>query len=91
MRADGPQAVLRRSARTRSQDRERARQLHIAARERASLTASGSQVEAELKPPSLLVPRGQYDVRPPFMLVGGILFQPLSLEFLQVRARCRTY
>lgn len=41
------------------------------------------EVEAELKPPSLLVPRGQYDVRPPFMLVGGFLFQPLSLEFLQ--------
>ena len=41
------------------------------------------QVEITLAPPSLLVPRGQYDVRPPFLLVGGLLFQPLSLEFLQ--------
>jgi hypothetical protein len=30
-----------------------------------------------------LVPRGQYDVRPPFVIVGGFLFQPLSLEYLQ--------
>lgn len=30
-----------------------------------------------------LVPRGQYDIRPPFVLVGGLLFQPLSLEYLQ--------
>jgi len=49
------------------------------------------QVECELNRPLMLIARGQYDVRPPFMLVGGILFQPLSLEFLQVRARCRTY
>eukprot|EP00240_Pyramimonas_obovata_P002994 CAMPEP_0118926744 /NCGR_PEP_ID=MMETSP1169-20130426/4365_1 /TAXON_ID=36882 /ORGANISM="Pyramimonas obovata, Strain CCMP722" /LENGTH=624 /DNA_ID=CAMNT_0006868361 /DNA_START=264 /DNA_END=2138 /DNA_ORIENTATION=- len=41
------------------------------------------EVEITLAPPSLLVPRGQYDVRPPFLLVGGLLFQPLSLEFLQ--------
>ena len=41
-------------------------------------------VEVVLAGPSLLVPRGQYDVRPPFMFVGGMLFQSLSLEFLQV-------
>lgn len=42
------------------------------------------ELECELNKPLTLIPRGQYDVRPPFMLVGGILFQPLSLEFLQV-------
>jgi len=39
--------------------------------------------EVELARPPLLVPRGQYDVQPPFMMLGGLLFQSLSLEFLQ--------
>lgn len=41
------------------------------------------EVEVTLAGPSLLVPRGQYDTRPTFTLVGGMLFQNLSLEFLQ--------
>ena len=41
------------------------------------------QVAVTLKALRQLVPRGQYDVRPPFVLVGGMLFQPLSLEYLQ--------
>lgn len=40
-------------------------------------------VTVTLKSLRQLVPRGQYDVRPPFVLVGGLLFQPLSLEYLQ--------
>jgi hypothetical protein len=40
-------------------------------------------VDVTLKALRQLVPRGQYDVRPPFVLVGGLLFQPLSLEYLQ--------
>lgn len=30
-----------------------------------------------------LVARGQFDVSPPFFVVGGLVFQPLSLELLQ--------
>ena len=40
-------------------------------------------VEVGLKTLKPLVPRGQYDVRPPFVILGGMLFQPLSLEYLQ--------
>jgi len=29
-----------------------------------------------------LVPRGQYDTKPPYFLFAGLLFQPLSLEYL---------
>ena len=42
-----------------------------------------TEVVVTLKSLRQLVPRGQYDVRPPFVLVGGLLFQPLSLEYLQ--------
>ena len=35
-----------------------------------------------LKPSGGLVPRGQYDVTPPYYLFAGLLFQPLSLEYL---------
>ena len=41
------------------------------------------KVDVTLKALRQLVPRGQYDVRPPFVIVGGLLFQPLSLEYLQ--------
>ena len=41
------------------------------------------RVEVTMKALRTLVPRGQYDVRPPFVIVGGLLFQPLSLEYLQ--------
>jgi len=42
-----------------------------------------TKVDVTLKALRTLVPRGQYDVRPPFIIVGGFLFQPLSLEYLQ--------
>ena len=42
-----------------------------------------TEVDVTLKALRQLVPRGQYDVRPPFVIVGGLLFQPLSLEYLQ--------
>jgi S1-C subfamily serine protease len=35
-----------------------------------------------LKATGGLVPRGQYDVTPPYFLLAGLLFQPLSLEYL---------
>ena len=40
-------------------------------------------VDVTLKTLHQLVPRGQYDKRPPFVIIGGLLFQPLSLEYLQ--------
>ena len=43
-------------------------------------------VSVTLKATSGLVPRGQYDVLPPYFLVGGLLFQPLSLEYLSTWA-----
>lgn len=36
-----------------------------------------------LQPARHLVPRGQYDVRPRYFVVGGLVFQPLSHEYLQ--------
>eukprot|EP00928_Gymnodinium_smaydae_P024598 TRINITY_DN19862_c0_g1_i2.p1 TRINITY_DN19862_c0_g1~~TRINITY_DN19862_c0_g1_i2.p1 ORF type:complete len:573 (-),score=97.88 TRINITY_DN19862_c0_g1_i2:56-1741(-) len=36
-----------------------------------------------LSPAQHLVPRGQHDVRPPFFIYGGLVFQPLSHEFMQ--------
>merc|ERR1712060_354335 len=36
-----------------------------------------------LQPAQYLVPRGQFDVRPPFFICGGLVFQPLSNEYLQ--------
>jgi hypothetical protein len=44
----------------------------------------GAPLEAAvtLKPGGGLVPRGQYDVTPPYFLLAGLLFQPLSLEYL---------
>jgi len=49
------------------------------------LLRAGKEVKVSmtLKALKQLVPRGQYDVRPQFVLVGGLLFQPLSLEYLQ--------
>jgi len=40
-------------------------------------------LEVELRQTRALVPRGQYDVLPPYAILGGMLFQPLSLEYLQ--------
>jgi hypothetical protein len=52
---------------------------------KVSILRDGKEMDVEvtLAGPSLLVPRGQYDTRPTFTLVGGMLFQNLSLEFLQ--------
>ena len=35
-----------------------------------------------LLPQSVLVPRSQYDVEPPYFIFGGLVFQPLSRDFL---------
>ncbi|CAK9084772.1 Protease Do-like 10 [Durusdinium trenchii] len=40
-------------------------------------------VQQVLRPAQHLVPRGQYDVRPRFFIVGGLVFQALSNEYLQ--------
>lgn len=40
-------------------------------------------VQHKLRPARHLVPRGQYDVRPAYLVVGGLVFQPLSNEYLQ--------
>ncbi|CAE7264556.1 DEGP10 [Symbiodinium natans] len=40
-------------------------------------------VQQMLQPAQHLVPRGQFDVRPRFFMVGGLVFQPLSNEYLQ--------
>ena len=41
------------------------------------------KVAVTMKALRQLVPRGQYDVRPSYVIMGGFLFQPLSLEYLQ--------
>lgn len=41
------------------------------------------KVQQVLQPAQHLVPRGQYDTRPRFFIVGGLVFQPLSNEYLQ--------
>ena len=35
------------------------------------------------------MPRGQHDVVPPFFVCGGLVFQPLSFEYLQAPSRDR--
>ncbi len=40
--------------------------------------------DVTLKQGGGLVPRGQYDTTPPYFLLAGLLFQPLSLEYLSV-------
>lgn len=40
-------------------------------------------LEHTLKPAQYLVPRGQFDARPRFYMCGGLVFQPLSHEYLQ--------
>jgi S1-C subfamily serine protease len=39
-------------------------------------------ISPELKPVSFLVPRSQYDVLPTYFIYGGLVFQPLSRDFL---------
>lgn len=41
------------------------------------------QVEYTLGPAQHLVPRGQFDVRPRYFVCGGLVFQPLTHEYLQ--------
>ncbi len=41
------------------------------------------QLTVTLSSATGLVPRGQYDVTPAYFLLAGLLFQPLSLEYLQ--------
>lgn len=45
----------------------------------------GQELELEhvLHPARYLVPRGQFDTRPRFFICGGLVFQPLSHEYLQ--------
>jgi len=41
------------------------------------------QLEHALRPAQYLVPRGQFDTRPRYFACGGLVFQPLSQEYLQ--------
>lgn len=41
------------------------------------------EVTAHLKRPSLLVPEDQYDVKPTFFVFGGLVFAPLSRDYLK--------
>ena len=45
--------------------------------------ASYLDIDIKLSKSTHLVPRSQYDVEPPYFMVGGMLFQPLSLDFLR--------
>jgi S1-C subfamily serine protease len=45
------------------------------------------EVEIELKPYVSLVPRSQYDTPPPYFVYAGLVFQPLSLDFLRIWGR----
>jgi S1-C subfamily serine protease len=40
-------------------------------------------VEVVLRPPSLLVAEDRYDVRPTYFIFGGLLFAPLSRDYLK--------
>ena len=48
------------------------------------LLRDGSElaVEVPLRRSAALVPRGQWDCPAPYYVLGGLVFQPLSLEFL---------
>lgn len=41
------------------------------------------QLQHTLRPAQYLVPRGQFDTRPRYFACGGLVFQPLSQEYLQ--------
>jgi hypothetical protein len=41
------------------------------------------EVTAHLKRPSLLVPEDQYDIKPTFFVFGGLVFAPLSRDYLK--------
>jgi S1-C subfamily serine protease len=45
------------------------------------------ELELELRPFVALVPRSQYDRAPTYFIYGGIVFQPLSLDYLRTWGR----
>jgi len=62
------------------------RDLHrVGARVPMTVWRAGGELclEHVLQPAQHLVPRGQFDVRPRFFICGGLVFQPLSHEYLQ--------
>jgi S1-C subfamily serine protease len=59
-------------------------QLHVGDVMRAKVWRDGAvrRFEIPLKPPRFLVPEDRYDVKPTYYLYGGLLFVPLSRDFL---------
>ena len=57
---------------------------HVGETMRVKVWRDGSQqrFEMPLKPPRFLVPEDRYDVKPTYYLYGGLLFVPLSRDFL---------
>jgi S1-C subfamily serine protease len=45
------------------------------------------EMKIELQPFAALVPRSQYDMPPSYFVYGGIVFQPLSLDYLRTWGR----
>ena len=57
---------------------------HVGETMRVKVWRDGSQrrFEIRMKPPRYLVPEDRYDVKPTYYLYGGLLFVPLSRDFL---------
>lgn len=57
---------------------------HVGDMMRVKIWRDGAQhrFEIPLKPPRFLVPEDRYDVKPTYYLYGGLLFVPLSRDFL---------
>jgi hypothetical protein len=57
---------------------------HVGETMRVKVWRDGSQqrFEIPLKPPRYLVPEDRYDVKPTYYLYGGLLFVPLSRDFM---------
>jgi S1-C subfamily serine protease len=58
---------------------------HVGESARLGVLRKRQRIEVELpvKPPSLLVPEDQYDVRPTYFVFGGLVFAPLSRDYLK--------
>ncbi len=58
---------------------------HAGDRLRLSILRAAVRQElyVELRPPSLLVPEDRYDIRPTYFVFGGLLFAPLSRDYLK--------
>ncbi len=62
---------------------------HLEDRMPATVARGGvrTEVELSLRAPAALVPGSRYDVRPTYLIFGGLVFQPLTRDFLESWAK----